>query len=349
MQRSDWGATDPPGVKPVSGLHPWRYVIAGVVVIGLALAAFLVSLPMYYVYLPGPARDVETLVEITGAKTYSSEGSLFLTTVTIDTEVTFFELVQAGLDSQKAVVDAAAVNQGASLDQLRDQQNEEMRQSKLAARVVALGALGLGRPTGDGAEIVETLEGAPADGVLRPGDVIVGVQGRDVQTTCDVSSIMRTVEPGERVTVTYTRDEERDTADDIEAARNEQDGSALIGVRMTDVNFEFEPDVHARFETGAIGGPSAGLMFALGLYDRLTPDDLTGGRRIAGTGTIRCDGSVGPIGGVEEKIAGAEREGAELFLSPIADAEAAEKAAKDLTVVPVATFADAVEYLESHE
>lgn len=348
MQSNDWGLPDPPGVKPVSGLHPWRYVIAGVVLIGLVLASFLVTIPMYYVYLPGPARDVESLVEVTGAKTYSSEGSLFLTTVTIDTQVTFFDLVQAGFDSQKAVVDSSTVNQGASIEELQDQQQAEMSQSKLAARVVALGALGLGSPTGDGAEVVETIEGAPAAGRLEPGDTIVALQGRVVKTTCDVSRIMQSVEPGDTITVIVLRDGKRMTFDDIEAVRNEQDGTALIGIRMKDTNFEFEPDVHARFKTGAIGGPSAGLMFALGLYDRLTPDDLTGGRRIAGTGTIRCDGGVGPIGGIEEKIAGAEREGAEVFLSPVADAEAAEKVADDLTVVPIATFEDAIEYLEGN-
>ncbi|HEY7874397.1 MAG TPA: PDZ domain-containing protein [Actinomycetota bacterium] len=341
--------SDPPGTKPVAGFHPWRYVIAGVVLIVLVIAAFFVTLPMYYIYLPGPARDVETLVEIEGAKSYSSEGSLFLTTVTIDTTVTFVDLVKAGFDSQKAVVDSAAVNQGGSVKELKDQQQVEMSQSKLAARVVALGALGLGTPTGDGAEVLETLQGGPAEGVLQPGDTIVELQGQDVQTTCDVSSIMRTVQPGEEVALTVERDGKRTKLEAIETVENDQDGSALIGIRMRDLNFEFQPDVHARFRTGRIGGPSAGLMFALGLYDRLTPDDLTGGRRIAGTGTIRCDGSVGPIGGVEEKIAGAEREGAELFLSPIADADAAKRVATDLEVVPVATFDDAVEYLESQE
>jgi PDZ domain-containing protein len=345
MQR-DWGLPDPPGVKPVAGLHPWRYVVGGVLVVALGLASFLVSIPMYYVYLPGPTRDVESLVDVTGAKTYSSEGTLFLTTVTIDTQVTFFELIQAGLDSQKAVVDAASVNQGASLDELKEQQNREMSESKLAARVVALGSLGLGTPTGDGAEVVETLEDAPVDGLLEPGDRIVGLQGRRIQTTCDVSRVMQTVSPGDIVTLTVRRGDRQVTFDDVEAARNPQDGSALIGVRMRDVNFAFEPGVNVRFETGSIGGPSAGLMFALGLYDRLTPDDLTGGRRIAGTGTIRCDGSVGPIGGIEEKVAGAEREGAELFLAPVGDAKAAERAADGLLVVPVETFQDAVDYLE---
>ena len=348
MQVDDLGLSDPPGVKPVRGFHPWRYVIAGLVLIGLALAAFLVSIPMYYVYLPGPARDVESLVEVTGAKSYSSEGSLFLTTVTIDTQVTFFELIQAGLDSQKAVVDAASVNQGASLKDLKEQQKQEMTGSKTAARVVALGSLGLGAPTGDGAEVVATLADAPADGVLEVGDRIAAVQGVHIETTCDVSRVMRAVEPGDTVTISVRRNGKR-VDFDLKTIRSPQDGLAIVGIRMSDVNFEFDPDVNARFETGAIGGPSAGLMFALGLYDRLTPDDLTGGRRIAGTGTIRFDGAVGPIGGIEEKIAGAEREGAEVFLAPVADAEAAKRVAEGLTIVPVATFDDAVDYLESHD
>lgn len=348
MQSNEWGFPEPPGVKPVVGIHPWRYVIASVVLIGLVLAAFLLPLSMYYVYLPGPAKDVVSLVKVNGAKTYSSEGSLFLTTVTVDTEVTFFDLVQAGLDSQKAVVDASSLTQGGSLKDLEKQQEQEMSESKLHAEEVALGALGLGEPTGDGARIEGTLPNAPADGVLQPGDRIVELNGVPVRTTCDVARVMNSVEAGDTVSVTVIRDGTRKTFPSLETTSDPQDGSALIGISMTDVNLEFDPEVDVKFQTGGIGGPSAGLMFALGLYDRLTPEDLTGGKQIAGTGTIQCDGSVGPIGGIEEKIAGAERAGAELFLAPEADATAAEKVAEDLTVVSVGTFEDAVDYLESH-
>jgi Lon-like protease len=348
MQNNDWGPLGPPGIKPVSGIHPWRYVVAAVLLIGLVLAGFLVPLSMYYVYLPGPARDVESLVEVSGAKTYSSEGSLFLTTVTVDTEVTFFDLVQAGFDSQKAVVDADSLTQGGSLKDLEKQQKDEMSESKLHAEEVALGALGLGHPTGDGAEVVDTVPNSPAQGVLETGDRIVALNGRTVQTTCDVTTAMSSVEPGDAVDLTIVRDGKKTTIEDIETVENPEDGSALIGIQMRDVHFEFDPTVDVKFKTGSIGGPSAGLMFALGLYDRLTPEDLTGGRQIAGTGTIDCDGSIGPIGGIEEKVAGAEREGAEVFLAPESNAEAAKRAANDLTVVSVATFQDAVDYLESH-
>jgi Lon-like protease len=348
MQSNEWNSLEPPGVSPVKGIHPWRYVIASVILILLVLAAFLLPLSMYYVYLPGPARDVESLVEVDGAKTYSSEGSLFLTTVTVDTEVTFVDLVQAGLDSQKAVVDAASLTQGGSLDELEKEQQQEMDDSKLHAEEVALGALGLGTPSGDGAKVVETIDGSPADGLLRADDVIVELNHQAITTTCDVARIMNSVEPGEPVTLVVLRDDKRKRFTDVKTVSNPEDGSALIGISMTDLNPEFDPEVDVTFRTGSIGGPSAGLMFALGLYDRLTPEDLTGGKQIAGTGTIQCDGSVGPIGGIEEKIAGAERAGAEVFLAPEADAPAAKRVANDLTVVSIGTFDDAVDYLESH-
>ncbi len=115
---------------------------------------------------------------------------------------------------------------------------------------------------------------------------------------------------------------------------------------MDDVNRKFDPGFDISFDTGKIGGPSGGLMMTLALYDQLTPDDLTGGRKVAGTGTIGCDGGVGPIGGIEQKIAGAEEAGAEIFLAPAGNAAAAERVAEDIEVVSVATFDDALRYLE---
>jgi PDZ domain-containing protein len=115
---------------------------------------------------------------------------------------------------------------------------------------------------------------------------------------------------------------------------------------MESVNYRFDPGFKIEFETGEIAGPSAGLMFSLALYDRLTPDDLTAGRKIAGTGTIECDGGVGPIGGIEQKVAGAQARGAEIFLAPQANSASAQAVADDIEVVPISTFGDAITYLE---
>ncbi len=146
--------------------------------------------------------------------------------------------------------------------------------------------------------------------------------------------------------MTIRRDGDRKTVT-LRTVPNPQDpSSAFVGVQMSDVDYEFDPGAEVRFKTGEIAGPSAGLMFALALYDRVTPDDLTQGRKIAGTGEIACDGGVGPIGGIEEKVAAAERIGAEVFLAPAANADAARGAADELEVVAVSNFNDAVEFLE---
>ena len=116
---------------------------------------------------------------------------------------------------------------------------------------------------------------------------------------------------------------------------------------MEEINYEFDPGLDVKFDPGEIAGPSAGLMLALQIYDRLTPDDLTHGKQIAGTGEISCDGGVGPIGGIEQKVAGAAREGAEIFLAPTLNAaDAREAAGDDIQVVSISTFDDAVKFLE---
>jgi PDZ domain-containing protein len=114
---------------------------------------------------------------------------------------------------------------------------------------------------------------------------------------------------------------------------------------MDDLNYELDAPADAAFDTGEIAGPSAGLMMSLSLYDSLTADDLTHGRSIAGTGTISCDGEVGSIGGIEQKVAAAEAKGADIFLAPAGNAPDARGIAEDIRVVAVGTFDDALSYL----
>ena len=169
--------------------------------------------------------------------------------------------------------------------------------------------------------------------------------GSRSRPTCEVGAVIGTHDTGEKVEVTVTRDG-RERTFEIEVERNPLDGSpAFIGVQMETIDFSFEPGVRIDFKTGEIAGPSAGLMLALALYDRLTPEDLTDGRQIAGTGTLECDGGVGPIGGIQQKVAGAEKAGAEIFLAPLSNVEEARGAAGDIEIVPISTFSDAIEYL----
>lgn len=322
-------------------------IVALAVVAGVAWSAFNVSIPIFYAYLPGPVRDVEPLIEVDGVQTYSSEGVYLMTTVSVDTAVTFSEWVEALIDrNEQIILKEDLVPQGTTLQELEARQKEEMAASKQHAQEVAFSALGLGRPTGDGARVVQTVADYPADGILRKGDVIVKVDGANVQTTCDVGEAIDNLEIGDKVMITVRRNGEIKTLQ-VETGSNPQDGSApFIGVHMSDVNYSFETDFDVTIKTGNIAGPSAGLMFTLALYDLLEPGDLTGGRKIAGTGEIACDGGVEPIGGIAQKVAGAEREGAEIFLAPAANYSDALEAAGEIEVVKVSNFAEAVEYLE---
>jgi PDZ domain-containing protein len=222
-----------------------------------------------------------------------------------------------------------------------------MRESNRSAEEVAFGELGFGRPKGDGARVLDTVPDYPAAEVLQAGDRIVAVDGQRVQTTCDVGRTIDTHEIGDEVAVTIIRDGKRRVFRIKTVASPEDQGAPFLGVFMEPINYRFTPGVDVKFDPGDIAGPSAGLMFALTLYDQLTPDDLTDGRTIAGTGTISCDGGVGPIGGIEQKVAGAEREGAEIFLAPAANFAAAEGAATDIEVVEISNFSEAITYLEA--
>ena len=341
LTQPEQAAPPPPG-KP----RRWRVLVALAVLIALIAVAFLVPIPIFFAYLPGPVQELEELVTVSGTSTYSSEGSFYLTTVSVDTEVTFVEWIVAVIDSTEEVVSRQSVTGGESLDELQRRQREQMVDSKESAEIVALGALGMAKPEGEGARIDGLVPNTPAARRLHEGDVITGIDGEEISTLCDVGRAVGQHEPGEAVRVTVLRDGEKLTLS-LEAAENpESPGRAFLGIAMAP-DFDFDSGLKVGFETGRIAGPSAGLMFSLALYDQLTPEDLTGGRKVAGTGTINCDGSVGPIGGVRQKVAGAEEQGAEVFITPLANADDARSVADEIEVVAVDSFYDAVDYLNA--
>ena len=342
-------APPPQGPPPGRPRSRWRPLIVVMALVLLFLLATRVPIPIFFALEPGPARDVEDLVEVTGERTYSSEGSLFLTTVRVDTEVTAADWIKAAIDPAKRIVSREEVTGGGSLEEQEKLQLEEMEASKEQARIVALAALGYPAPEGDGAEVVRVDEQAPAGTVLQPGDIIVEVNGEPVETTCDASIRIGEIQPGDQVELVVERDGERESFT-MMTAQNPQDPSkAYVGVVMRNMGFEYEPGVEVKFDTDNIGGPSAGLMFTLAAYDQLTPDDLTRGREIAGTGTIGCGGEVGAIGGIEQKVTGAEAQGAEVFLAPSGNFDQALAIADDIRVVEVDNFDDALDYLEERK
>jgi PDZ domain-containing protein len=216
----------------------------------------------------------------------------------------------------------------------------EMDESKLDAASVVLGRVaGYPKSHGRGVLVESVFEGCPAAGHLFVGDLIRSVDGGTIASDADFARRLKRIPVGRPVRLSGTAGGKRFTT---VVTRRRCDGSRrpLLGISTLD-NFPF----HVSISSGDIGGPSAGLMWALGLYDLLTPGDLTGGRIIAGTGVINLDGTVGPIGGVQDKIVAAQASGAKVFLVPRGNLAEARSAARGITLVPVRSLGDALRYL----
>jgi Lon-like protease len=323
-------------VRP--SLVPWVIIIVTLALIGVS---FVLPVPSVLRFVPGPVKDVEQLIEVDGTDTFSSEGSLYLTTVGVDDHVTIAEWIWSYIDPKTVAIDEDSFTQGLSIEELNRLQREQMTASKRAAASVALTALGIEEEPG---VEIERIIAEPARGELGSGDVIISIDGEDIGTACDLLATLGHHSPEDTVELEVANGSETRSFDLRLGAAPNASTRPFIGIEMSPDDFE---PLEYEFKTGRIAGPSAGLMFALALYDRLTPEDLTGGHRIAGTGEIACDGSIGPIGGIEQKVAGAEAREAEIFLAPAGNAEAAREVADNIEVVAVGNFQDAVDHLES--
>ncbi len=310
----------------------------------LVLLLFLagtVWLPWYAIG-PGPAREVEPLIRVSGAPTYPTNGKFVMTSIVFD-QLTAFGAFAAWLDPHRDVVGRSDVFEpGDTAEQERERAISQMDQSKLDATHLVLEDLtDYPRDHRPGAIVESTVPGCAADGVLFPGDVIVAVDGERIGGRKDASRAIETAASGTTLTFDLRVDGEPETVGLVREPCGDSE-EPLVGVSLID-NFPFD----VRISSGDVGGPSAGLMWALGLYDILTPGDLTGGRMIAGTGQIGLDGSVYPIGGIGEKVVAAERAGATAFLLPKGNVEQARAAgAEGMQLVPVGSFEDALAYLE---
>ena len=326
--------------------------VAGALLVALLAAASLFPVP-YVVYSPGPVEDTlgewegEPVIEIHGADTFPTSGVLDLTTVGVtpaDRKLDLLRALQAWVDPDRTVLPREMVYPGDITAEEADQQNAQLlERSQESAKVATLRELGQEVP-----EVVvvdSVLNGAPADGVLVPGDVVISVDGNPISKPEDVVDAVTAHEPGETVEFVLERDGERRT-ETVGSQAAKQDGRAIVGFSPT-IGYEFPVQIDVNIDE-RIGGPSAGLVFALAIYDTLTRGELLDGMHVAGTGTISPDGEVGPIGGIQQKIAAAEEEGAALFLAPAGNCdEAAAADPGDMRVVRIETLDDAVSALET--
>lgn len=313
-----------------------------VLLIAAAFGVGWVPLP-FFALGPGPARDVAPLIHVDGAPTYGSSGRLVMTTIRF-TQVTALGAMVAWINPEQVVVDEGTVYPpGLSPSEEEQRAISQMDQSKIDAAAVALSEVtDYPREHGAGALVEFVGADCPADGQLFPGDEILRIAGERVDSRREASRLINAVPADEPIEFRVRAEGE---VHPVRVTRGRCAGvdGPVIGILLVD-SFPFEITI----ESGDVGGPSAGLMWAVGLYDLLTPGDLTRGRTIAGTGAIHLDGSVGGIGGILDKVVAARDANADVMLVPRDNFdELRDVDTGDLTLIPVSTFDEAVEALSS--
>lgn len=326
-------------------------VIAATVVV--VLLAVAVALPVPYVVLgPGPTLNTlgtdsagKRLITVTNHRVYRTTGHLNMVTVGYEggpgAEINVYSALNAWLNPHKAVVPQAELfTPGQSQQAANQQELAEMTGSQQHAEAAALQYLGIHYTTR--VTVVTTTKGLPAHKVLHRGDAITALDGSPVTGVNSLVELIAKHASAGSVLLTVVR---HGGTRQIRVPVARSGGRPVIGVvPATSYKFPFE----VSYAVGQIGGPSAGMMFALGIIDKITPMDLTGGRFIAGTGEIQPDGTVVEIGGIQQKMVGARDKGATIFLTPAGNCAAAKAAVPSgLRLVKVQTLGGAVRDLEA--
>lgn len=315
--------------------------------IALGLVGAYVQIP-YYSLAPGPAKDVAGLVRVDGERTYPSSGAFFLTTVAVSSRpVTLFEAIVGWADPAVSVIPRNHIIQPGLTDQQQDQFNAmDMEESKYAAIIAALQAVGIDTPPLRGAFVIAVASGFPAAGKLRPGDVVTAANGVAVRDAQALSAQITSKPIGAKHTFEVLRGKGEITVElrTVASPVKGQTTQPVIGAKLGPA---FRLPLDVMVDSQNIGGPSAGLAFALTIADALTEEDLTRGHRIAVTGTIDISGRIGLVGGVEFKVRAAEHEGADIFLVPTEEIAQASSVASEVEVIGVSTLAEAITALRN--
>src|SRR5215475_8428735 len=329
-------------------------LIAGIGLIACLVIVFAVPVP-YVALLPGPTYNTlgplngKPVVQISGHRTYTAPGHLNMVTVSYiggpgaNPPFNIFAALQAWLSPHEAVVPQEELfPPGQTQQQVVKQDSEQMVNSQQTAQAAALCQLGIKFTTID--TISGTIKGLAAEGNMHLGDRITAVDGKPVTCKSSAATMIRARPVGHRVVLTI---EARNglNAHTVALRTASYKGEPVIGVNVVE-SFKFPFNV--KINIGNVGGPSAGMMFALAIIDKLTPGNLTGGKFVAGTGEIDVDGVVGPIGGIQQKMAAARAAGATVFLAPSGNcADTSGAVPAGLRVVKVSTLHGAIAALSA--
>jgi len=325
-------------------------LIASVGAAAAIAVSVLVSVP-YVILGPGPTLNTlgkdssgQPLITISGHLTYPTSGHLNMVTVSYQggpgTNLNIFAALAAWLNPDEAVVpESELFAPGQTQQQSQQQDTQQMTGSQETATAAALTELHI--PYDTEVVVVQSEAGYPAHGVLEAGDVITAVDGQPVTGPSRLTALIAAHPAGSTLTLTIDR---KGKTEQVAVGTKEVGGRPVMGVGIQE---QYKFPFTVTFSVGDIGGPSAGMMFALGIIDKLTTLNLTGGRFIAGTGEIEASGKVDPIGGIQQKMVGARNAGATVFLTPAANCPDTKGAVPaGLRLVKVSTLSQAVTYLE---
>jgi Lon-like protease len=324
-------------------------LIAGIATVAAIVVSIFVPVP-YVILSAGPTLNTlgtlsgQPLITITGHRQYPTSGNLNMVTVSYQggpgDNLNIYSALRAWLDPTEAVVpEQELFPPGQSAQETQAQDTQEMTGSQQTATAAALTALHIGYQ--NQVFVVATEKGLPAYGVLKANDVIEAVDGTAVTGETGLTTLITAHPAGTRLRLTILRGTRTIQAYIV---TKEDSGRPVVGVEVSE---QYKFPFTVRISVGDIGGPSAGMMFALGIIDKITPMNLTGGRFIAGTGEITPNGQVQPIGGIQQKMVGARDAGATIFLAPAGNcSDTAGAVPAGLRIVKVSTLSQAITYLQ---
>lgn len=329
-----------------------RILVVVVLVLIVVLLGNFIKVP-YAVERPGPVTDTlgalddgSDLVTVTGARSHPSDGALYFTTVRIlggpERHITGWEWVLGHLDPDSEVVPEEQVFGAERSEEEIEEMNAALMQGS-QKNSIAVGIRSVGEKVPQENLVAQIAKGKPASGTLETEDVITSVDGTRTERVSDIVEAISDREVGDEVRLGIRRDGDPRTI--TLTTVDIGDDRAGIGIAI-EPRYDYPYEV--RIDAGTVGGPSAGLMFALAVHDRLTPGPMTKGESIAGTGTIDDSGTVGPIGGIEQKLVGAREADADWFLAPEGNCtDVVDNVPDGLGVFAVGTFEDARTSVES--
>ena len=326
----------------------WRFVIPGLIALTV-LTGLNTRLP-YYAQHPGDATPVNPLVGVPAERAVVPQGKILLTTVGLQHRPTALESFFGWLDPDVDLFPEEVLLGGSTPEEFQQVNQQSIDNSKDVAITVGLRRLGFTvEHTGAGAIVESVIDGVPAQTLLRPGDVIVSAGGQPVSLMQDVQAAVAARNPGDLLQLEVLGPDGSARAVAVPLIPCQSDrpcppgADSLIGLGLRTRDEQFRPPFDVTIESEDIGGPSAGLAFTLTVIDLLSEGELTGGRRVAVTGRMDLDGTVGAIGGVRQKVAAVGEAGVDVFLVPAGNlAEAQTNADDDVSLIPVTDLESAL-------